>query len=75
MLVACRFIQQCEKADCNYLSEGIAWGPMPVEEVLPILKQMVDALGYAHEFKEGGVSRLTFAPVSGATDAPRRPMV
>ena len=27
-------------------------GPMPVEEVLPILKRMVDALGYAHEFNK-----------------------
>jgi serine/threonine-protein kinase len=31
------------------LDEGIAQGPMSVEDVLPILHQMVDALEYAHE--------------------------
>jgi len=31
------------------LDERIALGPMPVEEILPILNQLVDALEYAHE--------------------------
>lgn len=31
------------------LAERIAQGPMPVDEVLPIVNQMVDALEYAHE--------------------------
>src|ERR1700686_2816648 len=31
------------------LDERIAQGPMPVEEILPILNQLVEALEYAHE--------------------------
>src|SRR6202048_3651383 len=31
------------------LDERIAQGPMPVEEILPILNQLVEALAYAHE--------------------------
>jgi WD40 repeat protein len=31
------------------LSERIATGPIPFEKVLPLLKQLVDALEYAHE--------------------------
>jgi eukaryotic-like serine/threonine-protein kinase len=38
-----------ELAEGPTLAERIAGGPMPLEEALPIIGQLVDALEYAHE--------------------------
>src|ERR1043165_1289305 len=38
-----------ELVDGPMLSERIAQGPIPLEETMPIVEQLVDALEYAHE--------------------------
>src|SRR5260370_13950916 len=38
-----------ELVEGSTLDQRIAQGPMPVEQILPILNQLVDALEYAHE--------------------------
>src|SRR6266508_3955219 len=53
------------------LADRIAQGPMPVEETLPIARQIADALEYAHE---KGITHRDFKPAIYESARSRQPV-